>query len=111
MSQLRTISMLVVLVAIVHQSSSVPQPSISFQRLGEQKDNLLASIGGFKKELLAPVFGIKKVKLTTNHFVCPIFFCMTTQINNEGPSSIHWKYKTITTFIIIRVILMEDHIP
>merc|ERR1712130_87307 len=56
MSLLRTISVLVVLVAIVDQSSSVPQPTISFQELGRQKDNLIAS----KLNLLAPVLGIKK---------------------------------------------------
>merc|ERR1712130_731090 len=69
MSLLRTISVLVVLVAIVDQSSSVPQPTISFQELGRQKDNLIAS----KLNLLAPVLGIKKAKLNiAKKFLRPI---------------------------------------
>merc|ERR1712113_837975 len=59
MSLIRSMSLLAVLAVLCHQSSSLPQPSISFAALGAQKDNLIASVGGFKKQLLAPVFGIK----------------------------------------------------
>ena len=37
-----------------------PQPSISFARLGQQKDNLIRAAGGFKQELLSPIIGIKQ---------------------------------------------------
>merc|ERR1712029_817971 len=59
MSLIRSMSLLVVLAVLCHQSPSLPQPSISFAALGAQKDNLIASVGGFKKQLLAPLFGIK----------------------------------------------------
>merc|ERR1712243_178244 len=58
MPLLRTTSMLVVF-AFFHHSSSVPQPTINFARIGEQKNNLIASISGFKKDLLSPITGIK----------------------------------------------------
>merc|ERR1711936_731944 len=60
MSLARSLTLLVVVIAMVPQSSPLPQPSISFAALGQQKDNLIRSIGGIKKQLLAPFIGIKK---------------------------------------------------
>merc|ERR1711963_699081 len=60
MSLLRTVSVLVVMAVVFNPSHSLPQPGISFAALGAQKDNLIASIGGFKKQLLQPVIGLKQ---------------------------------------------------
>merc|ERR1712029_1184274 len=59
MSLLRTVSVLVVMAVVFNPSHSLPQPGISFAALGAQKDNLIASIGGFKKQL-QPVIGLKQ---------------------------------------------------
>merc|ERR1712111_107899 len=74
MSLIKSLTLLVVAVALIPQSSSLPQPSISFAALGQQKDNLIQSIGGIKKELLAPVIGIKQgiIKAKSN-ILRPIF--------------------------------------
>ena len=60
MSLLRTVSVLVVMAVVFNPSHSLPKPGISFAALGAQKDNLIASIGGFKKQLLQPVIGLKQ---------------------------------------------------
>ena len=54
--------MVAVICLIPDQTLSLPhpQPSISFQRLGAQKDNLIRAAGGFKQELLSPLIGIKR---------------------------------------------------
>ena len=64
MSQFPTYVMLVVAVIcfIPDQTLSLPhpQPSISFERLGAQKDNFIRAAGGIKQELLSPFIGIKR---------------------------------------------------
>ena len=64
MSQFQTVVMLVVavFVFIPDQTLSLPQPqpSISFERLGAQKDNLIRAAGGIKQELFSPLIGIKR---------------------------------------------------
>merc|ERR1711956_83338 len=57
-----TLLMVVVIALIPDQTVSLPhpQPSISFQRLGEQKDNLIRAAGGIKQELFSPLIGIKR---------------------------------------------------
>merc|ERR1712024_49197 len=56
MSPISKIVLMVVMMAIVDQSTS----TVSFARLGAQKDNLISAVGGIKKELLSPVAGIAK---------------------------------------------------
>merc|ERR1739842_291039 len=56
MSPIGKIVLVVVMMAIVDQSTS----TISFARLGAQKDNLISAVGGIKKELLSPVAGIAR---------------------------------------------------
>merc|ERR1712154_310018 len=74
MSLARSLTLLVVVIALVPQSSPLPQPSISFAALGQQKDNLIRSIGGIKKQLLAPVIGIKKGVIgAKSNILRPIF--------------------------------------
>merc|ERR1712170_253156 len=74
MSLVKSLTLLMVAVALVPQSSTLPQPSISFENLGRQKDNLIQSIGGIKKELLAPVIGIKKGIISAkSNILRPIF--------------------------------------
>merc|ERR1712079_533710 len=58
MSLARSLTLLVVMIALVPQSSPLPQPSISFAALGQQKDNLIRSIGGIKKNLLNTKLGL-----------------------------------------------------
>merc|ERR1712106_1031584 len=57
-----TLLVVVVIALIPDQTFSLPhpQPSISFQRLGEQKDNLIRAAGGIKQELFSPLIGIKR---------------------------------------------------
>merc|ERR1712128_237408 len=57
-----TLLVVVVIAFISDQTFSLPhpQPSISFQRLGEQKDNLIRAAGGIKQELFSPLIGIKR---------------------------------------------------
>merc|ERR1712048_636405 len=56
MSPIGKIALMVVMMAIVDQSTS----TISFERLGAQKDNLISAVGGIKRELLSPVVGIAR---------------------------------------------------
>merc|ERR1739849_62209 len=56
MSPIGKIVLAVVMMAIVDQSQS----TISFARLGAQKDNLISAVGGIKRELLSPVAGIAR---------------------------------------------------
>merc|ERR1711894_680699 len=56
MSPIGKIVLMVVMMTVVDQSTS----TISFQRLGAQKDNLLSAVGGIKRELLSPVAGIAR---------------------------------------------------
>merc|ERR1712026_127318 len=56
MSPISKIVLMVVMMTVVEQSTS----TISFQRLGAQKDNLISAVGGIKKELLSPVAGIAR---------------------------------------------------
>merc|ERR1712072_607286 len=56
MSPIGKIVLMVVMMAIVDQSTS----TISFARLGAQKDNLISAVGGIKRELLSPVAGIAR---------------------------------------------------
>merc|ERR1711874_96629 len=56
MSPIGKIALMVVMMAIVEQSTS----TISFARLGAQKDNLISAVGGIKRELLSPVAGIAR---------------------------------------------------
>merc|ERR1712203_1304695 len=56
MSPIGKIVLVVVMMTVVDQSTS----TISFQRLGAQKDNLISAVGGIKKELLSPVAGIAR---------------------------------------------------
>merc|ERR1712018_315452 len=56
MSPIGKIVLMVVMMAIVDQSTS----AISFARLGAQKDNLISAVGGIKRELLSPVAGIAR---------------------------------------------------
>merc|ERR1711997_1341190 len=61
MSLARSLTLLVVVIALVPQSSPLPHPSISF-------------IGGIKKQLLAPVIGIKKGIISAkSNILRPIF--------------------------------------
>merc|ERR1712106_786282 len=57
-----TLLVVVVIAFIPDQTFSLPnpQPSISFQRLGKQKDNLIRAAGGIKQELFSPLIGIKR---------------------------------------------------
>merc|ERR1712106_264613 len=57
-----TLLVVVVIALIPDQTVSLPntQPSISFQRLGKQKDNLIRAAGGIKQELFSPLIGIKR---------------------------------------------------
>merc|ERR1712038_961647 len=56
MSPIGKIALMVVMMAIVEQSTS----TISFARLGAQKDNPISAVGGIKRELLSPVAGIAR---------------------------------------------------
>merc|ERR1711974_188478 len=56
MSPIGKIALMVVMMAVVDQSTS----TISFARLGAQKDNLISAVGGIKRELLSPVAGIAR---------------------------------------------------
>merc|ERR1712088_554677 len=56
MSPIGKIVLVVVMMTVVDQSTS----TISFQRLGAQKDNLISAVGGIKRELLSPVAGIAR---------------------------------------------------
>merc|ERR1739848_782677 len=56
MSPIGKIALMVVMMAVVDQSTS----TISFERLGAQKDNLISAVGGIKRELLSPVAGIAR---------------------------------------------------
>merc|ERR1711953_167256 len=56
MSPICKILMVVMMMTIVDQSTS----TVSFERLGAQKDNLIQSLGGIKQELLSPVAGLAK---------------------------------------------------
>merc|ERR1712088_359383 len=56
MSPIGKIVLVVVMMAIVDQSSS----TISFARLGAQKDNLISAVGGLKSGLIKAKFGIAK---------------------------------------------------
>ena len=59
----RVSTLVVVMVAFTlfpDQTSSLPQPSISFERLGKQKDNLVKAAGGIKAELLSPIAGVAR---------------------------------------------------
>merc|ERR1712086_647633 len=57
-----TLLVVVVIAPIPDQTVSLPhpQPSISFERLGVQKDNLIRAAGGIKQELFSPLIGIKR---------------------------------------------------
>merc|ERR1712096_242796 len=70
MSPISKVMVLVVMMTIVDHSTS----SVSFQRLGAQKDNLISAVGGIKKELLTPVAGIaKSIFGIKNSILQPIF--------------------------------------
>merc|ERR1711994_214006 len=56
MSPISKMMVVVAMMAIIDQSSS----TVSFQRLGAQKDNLISAVGGIKKEILSPVAGIAR---------------------------------------------------
>merc|ERR1739844_781178 len=56
MSPIGKMGLMVVMMAVVDQSTS----TISFERLGAQKDNLISAVGGIKRELLSPVAGIAR---------------------------------------------------
>merc|ERR1712130_1072249 len=52
--------MLLVVVAISMQPSS---PTISFEAIGREKDNVIKALGGLKSQLLSPFAGIARSKL------------------------------------------------
>merc|ERR1711937_793473 len=79
MSPISKIVLMVVMMTVVDQSTS----TISFQRLGAQKDNLVSAVGGIKRELLSPVAGIARgiigakksiVHFSSEYVVLGLFF-------------------------------------
>merc|ERR1712014_469229 len=65
MSPIGKIALMVVMMATVEQSTS----TISFARLGAQKDNLISAVGGIKRELLSPVAGIARGIFDAKKFI------------------------------------------
>merc|ERR1712233_14115 len=54
--------MLLVVVAIsIHPSTS--SPTVSFEAIGKEKDNVIQALGGLKAQLLSPFAGIARAKL------------------------------------------------
>merc|ERR1712233_198173 len=54
--------MLLVVVAISMQPST-SSPTISFEAIGREKDNVIKALGGLKSQLLSPFAGIARSKL------------------------------------------------
>lgn len=51
--------MLLVVVAIsIHPSTS--SPTVSFEAIGKEKDNVIQALGGLKAQLLSPFAGIAR---------------------------------------------------
>merc|ERR1711892_1073732 len=75
-----TLLVVVVIALIPDQTISLPnpQPSISFQRLGKQKDNLIRAAGGIKQELLSPLIGIKRGLINAKRGIVTPFLNLKT---------------------------------
>merc|ERR1712045_333252 len=59
---LKSLMLLVVVAISIHPSTS--SPTISFEAIGKEKDNVIQALGGLKSQLLSPFAGIARVKLT-----------------------------------------------
>merc|ERR1712088_1287236 len=58
---LKSLMLLVVVSISIHPSTS--SPTISFEAIGKEKDNVIQALGGLKSQLLSPFAGIARVKL------------------------------------------------
>ena len=55
---LKNLMLLVVVAISMHSSTS--SPTISFEAIGKEKDNVIQALGGLKSQLLSPFAGIAK---------------------------------------------------
>merc|ERR1712088_536987 len=58
---LKSLMLLVVVSISIHPSTS--SPTISFEAIGKEKDNMIQALGGLKSQLLSPFAGIARSKL------------------------------------------------
>merc|ERR1712203_146430 len=58
---LKSLMLLVVVAISIHPSTS--SPTISFEAIGKEKDNVIQALGGLKSQLLSPFAGIARAKL------------------------------------------------
>merc|ERR1712203_1227683 len=58
---LKFLMLLVVVSISIHPSTS--SPTISFEAIGKEKDNVIQALGGLKSQLLSPFAGIARAKL------------------------------------------------
>ena len=55
---LKNVMLLVVVAICLHPTTS--SPTISFEKIGKQKDNVIQALGGLKAELISPFAGLAR---------------------------------------------------
>ena len=55
---LKNLMLLVVVAISMHSSTS--SPTISFEAIGKEKDNVIQALGGLKSQLLSPFAGLAR---------------------------------------------------
>ena len=55
---LKSLMLLVVVAICLHPTTS--SPTISFEKIGKQKDNVIQALGGLKAELISPFAGLAR---------------------------------------------------
>merc|ERR1712001_267583 len=58
---LKSLMLLVVVAISIHPSTS--SPTVSFEAIGKEKDNVIQALGGLKSQLLSPFAGIARAKI------------------------------------------------
>merc|ERR1712128_336228 len=106
MSRYRCSTLLVVVVIALIPDQTVslphPQPSISFRRLGVQKDNLIRAAGGIKQELFSPLIGIKRNLIDAKRGIVAPFLNLKTGL-------IKTKLGLVSGILVPRPILPEGY--